>query len=178
MPRLESLVNWCEHLLQIQDLTKVFSCYPNNTLQHLFADGSCTVPAHPCLTLASWGVLNATSGELVALGHLAGLTQPIDRAELSAIVAAVRWTTRADLCIWSDSLSTVTTAVFIQQHPSVPTALDHYDLWTDFLDALGMRDGQLTLFRWTPSHVHDETLAEDPFEEWVFRWNNVIDPIV
>eukprot|EP00435_Cladocopium_sp_Y103_P032314 s106_g8.t1 len=178
IPRLQTLTDWRDLLLQIEDRTKCFCfCPPKGEFLHLFVDGSCTVPVFPALRLAAWGVICATSGELVALGHLCGITQTIDRAELTSMVAAVSWTQSNDVCIWSDSLSTVTTAEYIQRFGHVPLTAENYDLWTHFLDALQLREGLQTVIRWIPSHVH-HSVASDPFEEWAFKWNNIIDSIV
>eukprot|EP00435_Cladocopium_sp_Y103_P056110 s2860_g18.t2 len=178
VPRQLARVEWHHALLAIQDRTKFFFFQPSDQeMHHLFTDGSCTVPVHRCLSKAAWGVLSATAGEPVALGHLNGLIQTIDRAELTALVAATSWTTVADLCIWSDSLSTINLAEFIQAHGEVPISVENYDLWCEFLDALHLRAGRQTLFRWIPSHVHPDQ-AEDPFEEWAFSWNHAVDELV
>eukprot|EP00435_Cladocopium_sp_Y103_P044356 s1388_g12.t1 len=178
IPRLQELTDWRDQLLQIEDRTKSFYFSPPTGItNHLFVDGSCTVTEFPSLRLASWGVLCATTGDLVALGHLHGITQTIDRAELAALVAAVSWTSENDVCIWSDSLSTVNTAEYILSFAHVPLSVENHDLWQLFLDALHLREGLRTDVRWIPSHVHD-ALADDPFEEWAFKWNNVIDSIV
>ena len=50
-------------------------------------------------------------------------------------------------------------------------------MWLQFHDALSLRSGLLTQFRWVPSHI-DVHLACDPFERWLFWWNNAIDDIV
>lgn len=68
-------------------------------------------------------------------------------------------------------------AEFTQQHGHAPTSAENYDLWLEFLDALRMREGRRSLFRWVPSHVHP-SLAEDSYEAWIFTWNNVIDELV
>ena len=158
--------NWRESLLQIQECTATFSFSPPKDIpQHVFTDGACTVPAHPVLKLATWGVIRATSNEVVAMGHLTGVTQSIDRAELTAIVVATRWNVTTDLYVWSDSLSTVETANFIQYHGHIPSNVENYDLWLAFNDALKLRDGYHACFRSSPSHVH-VSQAEDPFEAW------------
>ena len=72
------------------------------------------------LSYAAWGVLSATDGDLVAIGHLSGITPVHRSAELTAILAALRWSTSADICIWSDSLSCVNLADYVQQHEHVP----------------------------------------------------------
>lgn len=47
-------------------------------------------------------------------------------------------------------------------------------IWREVLDALQDRLGLDTEFRWIPSHVH-HTSGEDPFEDWVIRWNDAAD---
>eukprot|EP00435_Cladocopium_sp_Y103_P059462 s772_g21.t1 len=178
VPRLQLMVDWRCALLQIQDRTNTFLFDPPiHEIQHVFIDGSCTTPVHPALRLAAWGVISATANSVVAYGHLCGVTQTIDRAELTALVVALRWSTTVDLCIWSDSLSNVQIAEYIQQHDQVPLTVENYDLWLAFHDALVLRSGLLTLFRWIPSHVHPD-LAEDPYEAWVFTWNGLVDQLV
>eukprot|EP00435_Cladocopium_sp_Y103_P028157 s555_g7.t1 len=178
IPRLPVQSEWRCALLQITDRTdSFFFVPPANRLLHLFVDGSCTVPEHWPLRIASWGVLCATTKEILALGHLHGLTQTIDRAELAAVLAATRCSQSNDLCIWSDSQSTVDTADFIQRNGFVPASVENYDMWLQFHDALGLRNGLQTHFRWTPSHIQVH-LASDPFEHWLFWWNNAIDAIV
>ena len=178
VPRLEATVNWRHSLLQIEDRVGNFLFYPTSKeFQHVFTDGACTMPTHPILRLASWGVLSATSGEIVAVGHLKGITQTIDRAELQALVVATQWVSDIDLCIWSDSLSNVQLAQQIQQYDSIPANAENYDLLLLLQDALQLRAGCVTLFRWVPSHIH-VSLAEDPYEAWLFKWNQIIDEIV
>ena len=109
------------------------------------------MPKHPCLRMAAWGVVCSTNGDVVALGHLHGQTQSIDRAELVAVIAAVQWSQEADIYVWSDSLSTVTTAEYIQEHRYVPISVENQDLWLELWDALLLRDGLVTCFRWVPS---------------------------
>ena len=139
-------------------------------------DGACTQPAHQC-RLASWGIVSATTGDVVALGHLPGVTQTIDRAELTALVSTMLWTTGADLCAWSDSLSNINIAEYIQNDGVIPSHVENYDLWLQFHEALQLREGCSTEFRWIPSHVNDSQ-AGDPFESWVFKWNNIVDELV
>ena len=151
-------------MVEIPDETQTF-CFtpPKSGLSHLFTDGACTQHTYKCLSYAAWGVLSATDGDLVAIGHLSGITQSIDRAELTAILAALRWSTSADICIWSDSLSCVNLADYVQQHEHVPINVENYDLWLAVQDALRLRAGCTTMFRWVPSHVHADQ-AVDAFE--------------
>ena len=178
IPKLQDMVEWRKVLFQIEDNSNCFLCQPpENTPLHVFTDGSCTVPEHEPLRTASWGFLCANLGELVAAGHLQGPMQTIDRAELMALVSAVRWTQRNDICVWCDSQSTVHAAEFIIEHGYVPASMENYDLWLAFLAALQLRDGLTTLVRWVPSHLQAHQ-AEDPFEQWLIHWNSVIDAIV
>jgi ribonuclease HI len=177
IPRLPAVVSWRKTLQQIQDSSKVFLFYPKaKDKHHLFMDGACTQPAHQC-RLASWGIVSATTGDVVALGHLPGVTQTIDRAELTALVSTMLWTTGADLCAWSDSLSNINIAEYIQNDGVIPSHVENYDLWLQFHEALQLREGCSTEFRWIPSHVNDSQ-AGDPFESWVFKWNNIVDELV
>ena len=139
--------------------------------------GACTQPAHQC-RLASWGIVSATTGDVVALGHLPGVTQTIDRAELTALVSTMLWTIGADLCAWSDSLSNINIAEYIQNDGcdsfpcgelwplaavswSAPTTrrLQH---WVS-LDSITC---QLTVKRATRLSLG------------VFKWNNIVDELV
>ena len=79
--------------------------------------------------------------------------------------------------MFGDSQSTVEIANFIQTFGYVPPTTENYDLWMDLHDALQLRVGCDTHYRWVPSHVHPSQ-ADDPFESWVFHWNEVIDDIV
>ena len=177
VPRLQVATQWRHSLCKIQDRSHVFAFPPNSKkVQHLFTDGACS-SFHPTIGLASWGVVNATMGDVLALGHLVGCTQTIDRAELTAIIAAVSWTVENDIYIWSDSLSTIQLAEYILHYDHIPTSADNYDLWLQFHDALRLRFGRCTEFRWVPSHV-DPDLAADAFEAWIFKWNNVVDHVV
>ena len=66
IPRLPAVVSWRKTLQQIQDSSKVFLFYPKaKDKHHLFMDGACTQPAHQC-RLASWGIVSATTGDVVA----------------------------------------------------------------------------------------------------------------
>eukprot|EP00435_Cladocopium_sp_Y103_P072449 s162_g40.t1 len=180
VPRLSQLVQWRAMLYAIEDGTQNFCVLPPKTgFHHLFVDGSCTVETYPELQLASWGVINATMGLVVSSAPLHGITQTIDRAELAALVSAVQWGghTELELCIWSDSLSTVTTAERLSALDFVPECIENYDLWQLFLSALHDRQGITTDFRWIPSHL-TAAEAEDCFEDWAICWNGLVDRLV
>eukprot|EP00435_Cladocopium_sp_Y103_P016937 s4955_g4.t1 len=180
VPRIELLVNWRKMLYDVQDCTGKFCVQPPVCgFQHVFIDGTCTMEPHMALQLASWGVVSASCGMVVATGHLSGLTQSIDRAELTALLAALRWGefSDMDMCIWSDSQSTVHLAEFIQTFDHIPDGVENYDLWLQVQLALQNRLGRSTWLRWIPSHL-DPDCAIDSFEDWVIFWNAQVDQLV
>lgn len=177
VPRLPRVVQLQQLLYDLaQDPITFCLVPPRNGFHHLFIDGSCTVEQHQVLQIASWAVVNATLGLPVAHGPLAGLTQSIDRAELTALLMALSWAdgTELDLCIWSDSQSTVDVASYLLLHDCIPDGVANYDLWYDIHMALQAREGNFTRIRWTPSHIPPD-MAEDTFEDWVILWNDLAD---
>ena len=134
VPRLECMVLWRRLLCQPEDDGKVFVISPPTSgVQHLFLDGSCSNDKYPMLNLASYSVVNATMGAIVATAHLEGITQTIDRAELTALLRALHWLqgTELEACLWSDSLSTVQVAHYIQQYDTIPEGVANLDLWVE-----------------------------------------------
>ena len=99
--------------------------------------------AHQVLQHAAWGVLDATAGEVVATGHVPGITQTIDRAELMALLAALTWGafSAVELCLWSDSQSTIHVAEHIQKFDEIPEGASNHDLWHLVQQALRDRAG-------------------------------------
>ena len=177
VPKQQCLVHWRKHLCGLSSPANVFLVSPpQQGYHHLFLDGSCTNDEYPMLNLAAWGVVNATLGEPLAAAHLCGITQTIDRAELSALLASLQWAdgTELGLCLWSDSLSTVHTMEYVLKHGAVPDGIENADLWTEVHQLLQDRAGLATDVRWIPSHLSHDA-GEDPFEDWVIRWNDAAD---
>eukprot|EP00438_Fugacium_kawagutii_P027180 Skav234839 [mRNA] locus=scaffold1428:194544:196872:- [translate_table: standard] len=123
-------------------------------------------------------VVNATTAKDIALGPLPGITQSIDRAELTAVIAPLRWATfhQCDVCCWSDSKSTVQVANMLQRIGYVPMFLKPRDLWTVVLDLLQQCAENQVWFRWIPSHLPPHT-ATDAFEDWAILWNSHTDEL-
>ena len=79
----------------------------------VFVNGTAAWPKEPKLRYAAWAVTCATGGpgtllhEALLAGHVAGLIQTAFRAELTAVVEAVRWAKGRNLSvrIWSDCLA-------------------------------------------------------------------------
>jgi ribonuclease HI len=179
VPKLEPLVRWRQMLYELPDETQNFYFEPpKQGLQHLFIDGSCAVETFKELQLAAWAVVCATEGQIVSKGFLPGITQSIDRAELTALLSAVRWGAHSEvsLYIWSDSQSTVLIAHYLLRYHMVPDAVENFDLWSQVLEALDDRDGADTIVKWIPSHL-DSSLTEDSFEDWVADWNDMADKL-
>eukprot|EP00438_Fugacium_kawagutii_P025316 Skav217869 [mRNA] locus=scaffold2487:75358:81453:+ [translate_table: standard] len=177
VPRQQLLVQWRQELRAHSSQAVQFMVSPGDPgFHHLFLDGSCFHHVHSVLNLAAWAVVDATTGQLLAAAPLDGHTQSIDRAELTSMVMALEWASEAelDLALWSDSHSTVTTADAIIQTGSLPPGLANLDLWTQFKQLLDDRSHRTTWIRWVPSHL-DPELAEDEFEAWLIRWNDVAD---
>eukprot|EP00438_Fugacium_kawagutii_P008967 Skav214288 [mRNA] locus=scaffold2257:201508:210505:- [translate_table: standard] len=177
VPRQKILVRWRQVLCDRSNGSFSFLAPPpNHGFHHLFLDGSCFQRDHPDLNLAAWAMIDATSGQLVAAAPLRGITQTIDRAELTAVITALEWasSTEMDLALWSDSHSTVQVADYIQATGTLPSGVSNIDLWSQF--QLLMEDGKhlTTWFRWVPGHL-DPLLAEDGFEEWIIKWNDLAD---
>lgn len=149
---------------------------PKQGYHHVFLDGSCKQDRHPVLNVAAWGIVNATLGLAIAAGHLHGVSQSIDRAELTALLACLRWTTGTELglCIWSDSHSTIQIAEYILRYQLIPDGVANLDLWTEVHMLLKDRQGITTDLRWVPSHI-PSTAGEDPFEDWIIHWNDAAD---
>ena len=99
------------------------------------------------------------------------------RAELMAL-AALTWGafSAVELCLWSDSQSTIHVAEHIQKFDEIPEGASNHDLWHLVQQALRDRAGVLACFHWVPSHV-PASEAEDPFEEWVIHWNDLADQL-
>ena len=168
---------WKNALLTLDDQTSNFLSFPGEGVQHIFTDGTATQGKHP-YNIAAWGVLNASTGQLINLGHVTGLCQTNDRAELAAVVDAVRWQCHYSISmhLWVDSKTVVDGILFLLQH-GVAGAWSDLDLWeclADLLQQLGSND--LTV-HWIPSHL-DLTRLEDAFEDWVQLWNDRIDAAV
>ena len=121
-------------------------------------------------------IVNPTLGLAIAAEHLHGVSQSIDRVELTALLASLRWTmgTELGLCIWSDSHSTIQIAEYVLRYPLIPDGVANLDLWTEVHILLKDRQGIPTDLRWVPSHI-PSTAGEDPFEDWIIHWNDAAD---
>ena len=168
---------WKHALMAVPDTTRLFLSEPSTGIQHVFTDGSATSGQRP-FRIAAWGALNATTGNLLAMGHVTGLSQTSDRAELMAVVGALEWQTSFEVAmhLWTDSKFVADGLLFILQHGAAG-AWSHGDLW-ERIEHLLHENGQNELVpHWVPSHL-DEMKLTCAFEDWVKLWNDRIDMAV
>ena len=145
--------------------------------QHLFTDGSCTFQAQPDFALSAWGVVHANTGQALSSGHVPGVLQSAPRAELWALISALKWglRVRVELVIWTDSLNCATgVRALLSGCDWLPG--ENCDLWEQIAE-------QLSGFSWdeldiqhVPSHVLSN-LCESPLEEWLANWNRHADEL-
>ena len=122
--------------------------------------------------------MNASSGQIVALGHLPGVYQSAPRAELFAVLSAVSWVrfSRVFAVIWGDSFSVAEGLRLLLEGCEPAAHGDNQDLWKRIRDqATELQPGQVRVQHVT-SHL-DPALCETAFEEWVARWNNYVDTV-
>ena len=165
------------HLLP--DHTSTFLSPPSMTArQHLFTDGACAQFCSSELALAAWGVVNASSGLVVAAGQLPGIWQSAPRAELTAILAAVNWLRchGAAAALWCDSFGIAEGLQLLLD--GFPPAADwsNLDLWERvWVMVRELHPEQLRVHH-VPSHL-DPVRCEDDFELWVAAWNQYADTV-
>eukprot|EP00435_Cladocopium_sp_Y103_P073392 s153_g43.t1 len=137
----------------------------------LFTDGSCTFSATPALSLASWAVVSATHEAILAAGPLPGLLQSVDRAELLAALATVRWTWEQRTCsvLWTDSTYV---ALGIQATLDSKTTVPHdtnEDSWSELTDLLLCLPEDAFRVQHVSSHRNPAAQTDD-FHAWTAKW--------
>lgn len=157
------------HFYYLPDTTGDFITEPtDDSLQHLFTDGSLTHEGRGETKRAAWGLYNSNTALPIASGWLAGLPQTIVRAELSAVIAALKWVLwwQVPAHIWLDAL---------EVHRGLQKRLAGYvsrfsdrnaDLWLKVEELLRQGASCLVDSTWIPSHL-DVYSCETPFEEWI-----------
>ena len=174
---------WVEPLrqffMELPDVTDCFFLEPTgNGKQHLFTDGSAFTEGRPELHQASWAVLHSGTKQVVSAGPLHGLPQTVGRAELVALISAIKWACRwvVSAHIWLDSQ--YVHCGFQKRRNGHTTSFSecNADLWF-IVDSL-LNQGGLALVdsSWIPSHLHPH-LTESAFEDWVAEHNNLVDGV-
>ena len=109
------------------------------------------------------------------MGHVTGICQSSDRAELTAVLSAIQWQCcfGTHMHLWIDSKFVADNLTLLLQS-GVIGDWSHQDLW-DKIDQSLQQRGQFELYpHWIPSHL-DEHKLQDPFEDWVKCWNDRVD---
>ena len=170
-------VDWKQALLDVPCALQDFLSAPGQGTQHVFTDGSATCARSP-YQIAAWGSLNSTTGEFISMGHVPGLRQTSDRAELLAVMSTLAWQQRfqINLHLWIDSKFGADGLLYLLAY-GVTGSWANMDLWLQ-VEGLLQQIGQLELTpHWIPSHLDTKHL-ECPFEDWVQLWNDRIDVAV
>ena len=154
----------------------VFHSVPVSGPQHVFTDGALRRHQDPWLCLASWGVINASSGQPIASGPLPGILQEIDTAEVYAVWVALSWAARwrCVIHLWIDSKFVADSVHRLLHRRWIPQGWANQSLWRKILDLLDDLEELAPCVHWIPSHVPG-LLLRDPFEEWWATWNQRAD---
>lgn len=157
-------------------------CVPgpkDGTLQ-LFTDGSCIHQSFAEVRFAAWAVISATAddeveGVVLDCGHLPGLIQNAYRAEIFAVLRAVRaaHSMRCSAMIWSDCEGVVKRVRTLLKGGSPRVNSPNYDLWVFLAQAIA--DAEPCHFDITYVASHKGDNAVSPFEDWCFRNNTWAD---
>ena len=168
------------HFHQLSDRVDCFLSEPSEGLQHIFTDGSCFAGSTPMLCQAAWAAINARTGAPIGAGQLSGMRQSIGRAEITAVLAAIKWANyfESAVCIWCDSQHVVQKVQDILHGLTVEILpnWENHDLWEQVLEEI--QNGAAVSIRiiWIPSHL-DFQKCESSLEEWISLWNAQADQL-
>ena len=128
----------CKRALQtIEDFSEHFFLDALPGVRHdIFTDGSCLDPMVSSISLAAWGAVSATHGLALAAGPLRGLCQSVNRAELVAAYAVVRWTYEqgTTTTLWTDSAYFASGLQVLLDTRLLGDVDSHEDLWSQIAD--------------------------------------------
>ena len=164
-------------------LVEVCPCPEAATCLHFFTDGACINPKDKFARLCSWGVVLTTNVDPwdfhpVACNLLLGPLQTIVRAELTAVVYALRLAFRYSLpfWIWVDNQLVYRQLRYMIQHPYTEWSRKtcNHDLLNSIAVYLGHVQYLCKSIQKICSH-QDLALADDPAELWSFHGNNAAD---
>ena len=164
---------WKEALLAFECDADFLSA-PGPGCQHVFTDGSATKGSHP-YQVASWAVLNASTGLQIQSGPLPGVRQTSDRAELQAALQAVKWQLHfgAEMHLWMDAKYVSDGIARILRYGEIDCSANQ-DLWSPLTDLVNQVPPGRLMPHWVPSHL-DAAQMTCPFEDWVKTWNDKVD---
>ena len=138
----------------------------------VFTDGTCLAPTCRPKRLAMWAAYDMTNNRILTCGMVQGLIQTIEVAELTAVVAVLKWLLRdgASACIHSDSSYVVDGLLYVRSHMHVPARWKHQLLWTRVLCLLQQLDAAQWAVHKVVSHG-DATCVDDVLTEWWIAGN-------
>lgn len=148
----------------------------------LFTDGTCLFPKEPKLRFAAWAVTWASAGTnsldhcVLSAGHLSGVHQSSYRAELVALLVALKISleSKTRVRIWCDCQSVVNTFRFLQSGGCVLNNQAHSDLWAEVSRCLQLIPEGNVLVGKVVSHGSQQAALTD-LESWVFWHNQLAD---
>ena len=152
-----------------------------DALHHLFVDGSCMLPGHTHLRLASWSVVLGSLAlqELptaLCSGVLPTIIQTSFRAEIFAFLNALRIVeaSQGDFCVWTDCEGVRTRVLKFLDGAAPPSAMaSNCDLWKPLWQLLQQVKGRVQV-RKVPAH-DDCDRAQDVVHEWAVIQNDAAD---
>ena len=155
---------------------------PKSAELDLFTDGSCLYPTDPKLRVAAWAITAARQSNglldhvVVQCGHVAGQHQTAYRAELLAVLEAIRIAVRVQkrTRIWSDCLSVLNRVRKVFLGGSIKLNSNHSDLWQQVLDLRDQGAADLVSIHKVVSHCSG-ALADNEIERWAFWHNKLVD---
>ena len=152
-----------------------WSCKPSGWIKNVFTDGSCANPHDPEESLASWAVVWVEGNIVLNSSPLTGLSQTILRAEISAVLSALKWACyhEGELHIWCDNQTTVDHFRELQQNLSDFHDFEHKDLWCEIDLTLKQAVSEVYIHK-VASHVPPECCFS-PQDDWCQHWNKVVD---
>lgn len=153
--------------------------WPSEGCVHVFTDGSCCNPGYADLRFAAFSVVLADAtmnrpAVLLECGVLPGLRQTSVRAELYAVMRAVRFACcrGLELMIWSDCQAVVRRLRRILQGAAVRINSPNADLWMMIADDISA--GAHVQITKVKAHCTVSS-ANSPLEEWCYLHNQFAD---
>lgn len=185
IPNPKTLLDFQTTLLSIQDITHNFMDTHTPDFVELFTDGSCTEGSNPLVRLASWGVVVGTPDleqefTPINAGLVSGLVQTISRAELTAILAALKFALAKGkpFRIWSDSgyaIKQIHKITITRRFAPVPNKIPNHDLLDQIRISILEAKQTFHGIHKVVSHQNSALLSFD--EIWVCAGNDAADSV-
>ena len=186
VPKSPYLEAWFRELCAVPPAATGFCPLPAGGILDLFTDGSCFWPFEPLFRVASWSVVvmapcspNPTKSDAQVLlaQPLSGVRQTPGRAELMAVLQAVRVVVRLDAWarIWTDSESVWKRyhSYVVARDPIRATAADS-DLWIELLELVEQIGSDRLRVIKVPGHEQPDE-DESDLDIWVRLGNHCAD---